>query len=450
METSDSSSSTKELNSHRDGQKSSVIEREKTKSPAEKTQVKPSSSRHPGRRKLIFVLLGMGAIAAAIFGYHWWQYASTHEDTDDAYVDGHLNPISARINDTVAQVLIDDNQFVRQGQMLVKLDPSDYQVQVLQAQANVKVARRQANAALANISLAAKNSQGQTTQAQGNIDAAVASVANAQAAVAKDRAAIATDRANLVKAEADLQRAQADYSRYNILYQQGVVTASQRDAYRATYQEDVATRSAVEAQIRQDQAQLVADEKNVTSAQGKLLNSRGGLQTAQSTAEQTKVNRSQYEAALATVAQAEANLKNAQLQLEYTNITAPADGRVGNRTAEVGERVQTGQSLLTIVERFPWVTANFKETQLKRMRPGQRVVIKVDALGHRAFLGRVDSLAPASGAKFALLPPDNATGNFTKIVQRLPVKIVFDRQSIKGYESLISPGMSVEVSVEHP
>ena len=438
----------------RDG-KAPAPEREATAPKPEeaKKQLQPSDppkKKHPRRRLILFILLGVGAVAGIIFGYRWWQSASTHADTDDAYVTGHLHPLSARINDTVGQVLVDDNQLVRRGQLLVKLDPSDYEVQVRQAQANLEAASRQANAALANVSLASKNSQGQTTSAQGNIDAAVASVAGAQAAVAKDRANISTDQAKIVKAEADLRRAKSDYDRYSFLYQTGAVSAFQLDAYRSTYQEDVADRNSAAQQVKADQAQLVADQKNVTNTQGKLLNSRGGLQTAQATAQQTKVNESQYQAALATAAQAEAQLKNAELQLSYTNITAPTDGRVGNKTAEVGQRVQTGQALMSVVEPLPWVIANFKETQLKQMRPGQAAEIKVDALGHRAFRGWVDSLAPASGAEFALLPPDNATGNFTKIVQRIPVKIVFDRQSVKGYEAMIAPGMSVEVSVAHP
>ena len=433
------------------GQKTSTRSPEQVKSPQETPQRhdQPAAPRKRSRKLLLFILLGLGAVVSAIFGYRWWQYTSTHVETDDAYVTGHLHPLSARINDTVAQVLVDDNQLVRQGQLLVKLDPSDYQVQVMQAQANLEGARRQAKAANANIDLAAQNSQGQTTSAQGNIDAAVASVATAQAAVAKDQANISADRARLVKAEASLHKALSDYNRYSFLYQTGAVSAIQRDSYRATYQEAVADRNSAAQQVRADQAQLVADQKNVINTQGKLANSRGGLQTAQATLQQTKVNRSQYEAALATVAQDEAQLKNAQLQLSYANITAPTDGRVGNKTAEVGERVQTGQALMSVVEPLPWVIANFKETQLKQMRPGQIVEVKVDALGHRAFRGRVDSLAPASGAKFALLPPDNATGNFTKIVQRVPVKIVFDPQSVKGYESMIAPGMSVVVSVEH-
>ncbi|HLO49690.1 MAG TPA: HlyD family secretion protein, partial [Kamptonema sp.] len=175
---------------------------------------------------------------------------------------------------------------------------------------------------------------------------------------------------------------------------------------------------------------------------------RGGLQQAQASGQQTQVNRSQYNAALGAIAQSEATLKDAQLQLSYTNITAPAAGLIGRKSVEVGQRVQPGTPLMAIVSNEYWVTANFKETQLTNLKPGQKVEIKLDAFPNRIFEGRIDSFSPASGAQFALLPPDNATGNFTKIVQRIPVKVVFDAESIKGYELRIVPGMSAVVNVE--
>jgi len=411
----------------------------------------PDRPSEPHKRKPVKLILAILLVVGAILGYRWWRYAATHQWTNDAYVTGRQFQLNSRINDTVSKVLVHDNQIVHQGQLLVALDPNDFQVQLQQAQASLENARRSANAARANIALSSGNSQGQTTQAQGSLAAAAASVANAQAAVEKAKAAIATDQAQLVQAQADLHKTQADYTRYNTLYQQGVIGASQRDAYKASYEEDLAKQNATAQQVRQDQAQLVAAEKQVASAQGQFLNSKGGLLTAQATTQQTRAYRAQYQAALATVAQDEANLRNAQLQLSYTNVTSPTDGRVGNtETVVVGQRVQPGQALIAIQEKNPWIIANFKETQLEWMRPGQSVEIRIDAFPHRRFRGIVDSIAPASGAATALLPPDNATGNFTKIVQRVPVKIRFDPQSTKGYESLIVPGMSVEVTVDHP
>ena len=174
------------------------------------------------------------------------------------------------------------------------------------------------------------------------------------------------------------------------------------------------------------------------------------MQQADATSQQTEVSRQQYKVAQAAVTQAEVQLKSATLQLSYTVLKAPASGQVGNKTVQVGQRVQPGQTLMSLVQQQPWIVANFKETQLAKMQPGQLVEIKLDAVpGHR-FVGRIDSLAPASGAKFALLPPDNATGNFTKIVQRVPIKVVFDADSIRGYESKLTSGMSAAVTVEVP
>ncbi len=307
------------------------------------------------------------------------------------------------------------------------------------------------NAALANIALSSGTSQGQTAQARGSINSATATIANAQASVAQAEAAVSAAKAQLVQAQADLRKTQADDIRYNTLYLQGVIGASEKDSYTASYEEDVAKRNAAAQQVRQTQAQLVAAQKQVATAQGQFETSQGGLVSAQATTQQTQAYRSQYAAALGTAAQAAANLKNAQLQLSYTNITSPTDGRVGNaETIVVGQRVQPGQALIAIQENHPWIVANFKETQLEWMRPGQVVEIRIDAFPHERFWGWVNSIAPASGSATALLPPDNATGNFTKIVQRVPVKIIFDPRSTRGYESLIVPGMSTEVTVVHP
>ncbi len=210
----------------------------------------------------------------------------------------------------------------------------------------------------------------------------------------------------------------------------------------------VAQSNSAQQGVTQAQAKLAQAQENVTRAQAQLASARGGLAQARTGGLQTEGNRSQYEASQAALAQAQASLKDAQLQLSYTNITAPTAGRVGRKTVEAGQRVQPGQPLMAIVDNSYWVVANFKETQLEEMQPGEPVEVKLDAFPHHTFTGRVDSISPASGAQFALLPPDNATGNFTKIVQRVPVKVILDSQSIKGYESRIMPGMSAEVSVE--
>lgn len=483
-------------------------------------------------KALILAALGLGAIAAGSFGYRYWQYASIHQETENATVAGHIHQISSRVNGTVAEVLVQDNQQVKPGQLLIKLDPRDYQVKVQQAQAALENARRQAEAAEANISLASQTSQGKTAQAQGDIGsanaaistaqatireaqqgvpAAVAAVAEAEAGVpaaqakvaqaeagipqaeAKVReaeAGIASAQAQLAQAQANLVLTQADYRRYESLQAEGAIARQQLDSAKAAYEvaqgqstsaqqgiaqararlaqakEGVTAAQAAVAQaqegVKQAEAQVARAQVGVASAQAKvalaqegistaeakLAASKGGLQQAIATGEQTKVSRSQYDAAKAAIGQSEASVKDAQLQLSYTNITAPAAGQIGRKSVEVGQRVQPGTPLMAIVSNDLWVVANFKETQLANMKPGQKVEIKLDAFGGRKFEGRLDSFSPASGAQFSLLPPDNATGNFTKVVQRIPVKVVFDAESIKGYESRIAPGMSATVNVE--
>lgn len=439
-------------------------------------EAKPQTPKQKKPIALILAGLGVGALAAGGFGYRWWQYASTHQDTDNAQVAGHLHQVSTRIPGTVSEVLVNDNQPVQQGQFLMKIDPRDYQIKVQQAEAALQNARRQAQAAQANIALASQTTSGKTAQAEGDISNALAAIATAQATVKESQAGISAAEAAVKEAEAgipaaeaqvaqtnaNLQRAQADYNRYNALFQQGAIARQQLDTATATYNVNLAQKNAAlqgvqQAQARlasakqgvlQAQSKLAQAQEGVTSAQAKLAASKGGLQQATAGGQQTNVNRNQYEAAKAAIAQSEASLKDAQLQFSYTNIIAPAAGRIGRKTVEVGNRVQVGTPLMAIINNDYWLIANFKETQLENMKPGEEVEIKLDAFPHHTFKGRVDSLSPASGAQFALLPPDNATGNFTKIVQRLPVKIVFDSESIKGYESRITPGMSAEVSVQ--
>lgn len=409
----------------------------------------PSSSvpappqRNPRRKRILFGLLGVGLIAGAILGYRWWRFASVHESTDDAYVTTYIHPINARVNGTVIEVRVNDNQAVSQGEILVKLDPRDYQVAQEQSRAALELAKHQAEVAQANIGVTATTATGQTTEAQGNIDAAAASVSTQEAALAEAEAGVPAAQADLAQVQANLIKADRDYKRYTALYAEGAVTQEDLDTNRANYEATLAQYNSTAESIKQAQAKVVQAQKNLSNARATLNSRRGNLQQADATGQQTEVDRRQYKAALATVAQSKAELDNAELQLSYTSIAAPIAGRIGNKTVQVGQRVEPGQTLMSLVQPTPWIVANFKETQLEDMRPGQLVDIKIDAFPHHRFTGKVDSLSPASGADFALLPPDNATGNFTKIVQRVPVKIVFDADSIRGYETLITSGMSV-------
>jgi membrane fusion protein (multidrug efflux system) len=422
--------------------------------PTSEPRSKPSEPQLPKKsgkkipKGLIWAVVGVGAIASSVFGYRWWSYAATHESTDDAYVAGHIHQISSRIPGTVTKVAVDDNQQVKSNELLVKLDPNDLKVGVFKAEAVLLTAQSQAKAAQANITLASETTQAKSAQAQGNISDATANIANAQAAVSGSKAGIASAQAEVAQANANLNKAQQDYKRYSTLFQQGAVNRQQLDNAQAADRVAQAEKNAADQGVQQAQAQLEQAQQRVNSANAKLAATKSQLRQVSASGQQIEANRADYAAAQAEVAQAQAALDDARQQLSYTQITAPTAGKVGSKSVEVGQRVQPGTPLMAIVGNDYWVTANFKETQLGEIKPGETVEVKIDAFGDRTFIGKVNSISPASGAEFALLPPDNATGNFTKIVQRIPVKIVLDRQSIKKYESRISPGMSAVVSVE--
>ena len=418
----------------------------------EQVTITPELSEEGGhvRRKRTLLIWGGGSVVLTlllIFGVRYLIWSAHHETTDDAYLEGHVHPISARVTGTVQQVLIDDNQHVVEGQTLVTLDPNDYRVKLDRAQSALDAARRQADTAQAAIRSTSQSATAQTTQAQGSIGDAKASIQASKAAVTAAEAGVPRAEAQLNEANAMLQREETDLHRYEDLYAKEQVSKQTLDHQRASYQVAVAGRAAAQEQVNQARAQLIAAQQSVVRAESQLTKSEGGLQSAQATRLETRVREGQFAAAQAAVAQAAAALQNAKLQVSYTIINAPVNGRIGKKSVEVGQRVQVGQPLLAIVEDQPWVVANFKETQLEKMRVGQPVEVEIDTFPKHKFHGHVDSLAPGSGNEFALLPPDNATGNFTKIVQRIPVKIVLDQDSTHGYENLISPGMSSVVTV---
>jgi membrane fusion protein, multidrug efflux system len=327
----------------------------------------PASSQGPRRWRPARIALGL-VLTAILFvaGYHFWNYLESYEDTDDAQVDGYLDPISSRINGTINAVYVDNNQSVKAGQLLVQLDPSDYQVALEQARA-------------------------QLAQADADLNSARQQYVSAVATVRQD--------------EAQNYLAQRNAQRYSQLIEQKIVSQSEFDQYDATAR-------AQDATVKRDEAAAASAQRTIASKE-------------------------------AQVKQAQANLDQAGLNLSYTRIVAPADGIIGNRSSQLGQRVQPAQSLMALTQHQFWVTANFKETQLKHMRPGEPVVIHVDAVG-RDYKGHVENMPGATGSLYDLLPPENATGNYVKIVQRLPVRILFD-----GGQDLsqLRPGMSVEPEV---
>lgn len=419
--------------------------------PVQDQPVVESPKAPKNRKGLKMALAGLGvggAIAAGAFGYNYWQFSSTHQSTDNATVTGNIHPVGARIAGTVDQVYVEDNQEVKTGQPLIQLDQRDYQIKLSQAQADLESAQRKAASAQVNIALSSKNAEAATTEAQGGIGQAQAAIASAQAQVREAQAGVPAAQAALEQANATLQKTQADYNRYQSLYSAGAISQSNLDSARQAYEVARAQRDSASQGVRQAQAKVAQAQQAVATAESGLDSSQGSIQAAQAKGVQTQVSQADYATAQAAIMQAQAALKNAQQQLTYTTIAAPVNGRIGRKNVQVGQQVQSGTPLLAIVDDQYWVTANFKETQLENVRPGEKAEIKLDSFPHHTFTGRVESISPASGAQFALLPPDNATGNFTKVVQRIPVRVVFDQESVRGFEQAITPGMSAEVTIE--
>jgi len=418
--------------------------------PSAADQKAPDKKPGKNNNKLIAIataallLIGGGSFGAV----QWLSAMSAHQETDDAYVTGHLHQVSSRLNGTIEKVLIDDNQHVKAGQVIALLDPRDFQVKVNEAKAALESAQRQASTAYTSISLASTTAQGQETNAAGAVADAQATITRSQAAVKEALVAIEHSKDDLVGKEAEMNRAELDDQRFAGLAADRAVSQQQadnahRDVIVATKARDMA-----EKQIAQAKAQYEQAVETVKKARAQLIQTQGQVELARASKVQTQVNSNQYDVANAAIDQAKANLQEAQLNLSYTVITAPTTGRIGKKSVEVGQRVEPGQPLITLVSDDLWVVANFKETQLAKMRPHQEVELKVDSFPDHVFTGTVDSVAPGSGSSFAVLPSDNATGNFTKIVQRVPVKVVFDKASLGNYSDLLVPGMSVIVDVQ--
>jgi membrane fusion protein (multidrug efflux system) len=395
----------------------------------------------------VFVVIAFCFLLLGAAGFAWWTYAQGHEETDDAYVDAHISVVSSRVSGNVTRVLVDDNQRVQANQLLVELDPKDYQVEVDQLRASLVGNEHQAAAAKAKIGQSSLSAQGQSAQASGDVNATEADIESARAALSQMEAAVKRARAHVAELQAGLQYAKTDFERYETAWQNKAVTKQAYD--RAKQNIDVA-----EAQLRQGQEELAQTSKqesqakaNIAQAIGRLQKSHGTVTSAAAAAQQELVDKEQYESAKSAVDRQKAQLEKAMLNLSYCQIVAPISGRIGKKSVEVGQRIEPGQALMAVVQDNLWVTANFKETQLAKMKAGQRVEVRIDSFPDKVFAGRVDSFSPASGAKFSVLPPDNASGNFTKVVQRIPVKILLDKEKLGDYAQRISPGMSCVVTV---
>jgi membrane fusion protein (multidrug efflux system) len=386
---------------------------------------KKSTSR---RKKLLLLSAGIViAIAAAYFAWNAFRY----EDTDDAQLDGHVMQLSARISGQVAEVQVIEGQIVHAGDVLVTIDPQDYKIAFEQAQANLADALATSASSHWTVPIT-------SVTVRSNLDSAKTAVTNAEAAVRAAEQNYESAKAALVQAEANAGKSDADLERAKQL-------VAKEDISRLQYDQAVATATVNRAAILSAQAAVHAAEQSVQQAQGKLLQAENDLQTAETAPEQISLSRSNALAADAKASQRKAQLAQTELNLKYTVIRSPVTGIVGKRNVEVGQNVSIGQELVDVVPLDDvWVTANFKETQLERMRAGQHVKIKVDAYG-RAWSGHVTNMGGGTGSVFSLLPPENATGNYVKVVQRVPVRIDFDRPEGQDFnaEGLLKPGLSV-------
>lgn len=369
------------------------------------------------RRRRIFLIFLLVLIVLGLAGGAYWWLNRGYESTDDAFIDGNRATIAPRVGGLVIRRLIDDNEFVKQGDLMVEIDPRDYQASLARAQGDLAAAIASRAQAQANLDLARIQLPAQLLQA----DAGVGS-ARAQA----DQA-----RANLASSEAELARAQADAARYTQLNRE-------QFASRQTFDQANATAKTSAASVQSAQAQIEVAEAQIGNAQAQRA-------AADTVPQQLAAREAALQSAEAQVQQAEASVRTAELNLSYTKVYAPADGWVTQRSVEVGDVVQANQTLTSFVFGTPWVTANFKETQLEGMEPGDPVDIEVDTYGGVTFHGRIDSIQRGTGSVFTLLPPENATGNYVKIVQRVPVKIVFDPPPDPKYP--MGLGLSVVPSV---
>jgi len=403
----------------------------------------------PQKKKANPVVLTALVLAVVLLGggSAWWLANNGREETDDAYVEGHISYVSSRIAGTVTQVLVDEHERVKTGQPLVVLDPKDQQAKLQESTASLQESQSQIQAAQSKINQATLSAQGETSSAMGDISSVQATITSARAAVLQmqDQVRQAEARVNELKAQEEYAR--TDFSRYETAWSSKAVTKQAYDKANQSLIMAIAQKDQSEQSLRQYKKQELQAESKVQEEIGRLDKAKGTLTTAHSKEAEEAVDEAQYKSALASASRAQANVDEAQLQLSYAKIAAPVDGRVGRKSVEVGQRVEPGQALMSVVQDNTWIIANYKETQLGKMRVGQKVEAKLDTFPEHTFTGTVCSLGPASGAKFSMLPPDNATGNFTKIVQRIPVKILFDAKSLEGYSSRISPGMSCLVTV---
>ena len=375
------------------------------------------------------IRVAIGVVAIAVLAISAWLWATAgRETTDDAQVDAHVTPIAARVGGTVIDAPVKENQQIEAGAVLVVIDPRDYQVALDKARAELATAEADAAEAKANVPIISTTASGNVSNARGGVEQATAGIDQAQRGIEAANARLATAQARQREAEANAAKTAKDVDRLKGLLAKDEIPQQQYDA-------TVAAADAARAAADSTKSQVQEAQTGIQVAQSQLIQARAGasqataqLQTAQTAPQQVEAMRARASSADAKVLQQRAAVQQAEINLQYATVKAPTKGIVSRKNVQPGQVVQPGQPLMTVIPLDDvWVTANFKETQLRDVRPGQPAVVEVDAYGGREFKGHVESLAAATGSRFSLLPPENATGNFVKVVQRVPVKIVLDR-----------------------
>ena len=389
------------------------------------------------------IRIAVAVVVILILGLGVWLWTTRgREATDDAQVDAHVTPIAARVGGTVRQVPVADNQQVEAGALLVDIDPRDYQVAVDKARAELADAQAAAVAAQNNVPIASTQSSSNITTARGGVAQAAGAIAGAEKEVDAARARLVTAQARLREVEANATKAAKDVERFRSLLAKDEVSQQQFDAAVAASDAQAAAADSARSQIAEATSGIRVAESRLMQAQAGAEQAQGEFQNTQAGPQQVTAMKARADAALAHVEQARATLAQAELNLQYASVKAPVRGIVSRKSVEPGQIIQAGQPLMAVIPlENVWITANYKETQLTYVHPGQTATVKVDAYGGRELTGRVESIAAATGARFSMLPPENATGNYVKVVQRVPVKIVLDAG--QDAERLLRPGMSV-------
>lgn len=402
---------------------------------------KPGPLKNPRVRRALFIAGIVAAVAAIVL----WLHYRNRESTDDAQVSGHIIPIAPRVSGSVIAVLVKDNQWVKKGDVLVRLDPRDFQAKVDDAQAALVLAQSRARAANVDIPLTSETTHSGTTSADAVLAAAQANYEQANLTLEQAlTSGLAYAQANVQKQEARYTKAESDLTRMKPLAEKAEISQQQYDSFVAAEQEAKSELDAAKQSLVLARQTIPVRRAQVAAAKAEVEKARASKSAAHANVKQVTMSSANAASARAAVGQAQAKLDAAKLNLSYATIVAPEDGVITDKTVEPGQILQPGQGLLVLIPlKDVWVTANFKETDLAHVQPGDRAEVHVDMYG-KTLQGRVDSIAGATGSELSLLPPENATGNYVKVVERIPVKIVFDSLP-SGV--ILRPGMSVEATI---